>query len=94
MRAEAVAARLGAERERIDGVAGTLTDTASRASEVVAGRVAQLKATIETAEGTLRSAGQSLDSQASNFRIAAEAAAQAMHDHIRRSHDRLMLAFD
>jgi hypothetical protein len=79
VRAESVAARLGQERERIEGVAGALTDTAARASEVVAGRAAQLKATLETAEGTLRTAGQSLEAQASTFRIAAEAAAQAPH---------------
>jgi hypothetical protein len=79
VRGEALAARLTAERERIEGVASTLTDTATRAGETVAGRVAQLKSMIESAESTLKTAGQTLDTQAANFRQSAGAAADAPH---------------
>src|SRR3954470_9441344 len=79
VRADAIAARLTQEGQRMEGLSDHLTDAASRASETVAGRTAQLKATIETAEGTLKMAAQSLDVQAAGFRAAANAAAEAPH---------------
>jgi hypothetical protein len=79
VRGEAVAARLGQERERIEALSGTLTETAARAGETVAGRAAQLKSSMEAAESSLKMAAQSLDVQAAAFRAAATQAAESPH---------------
>jgi len=79
VRAETASSRLGEERERMDQVASLLIDSASRASETIAGRAAQLKAMVESAESSLRTIGQSLETQAASFKSAANAAAEAPH---------------
>ena len=79
VRGEAIAARLIQEGQRLESVSDHLYESASRATEAVAGRAAQLKSTIETAEGSLKMAAQSLDVQAAGFRAAAHAAAEAPH---------------
>jgi hypothetical protein len=79
VRGEAVALRLSQERERIESLSGTLTETAARAGETVAGRAAQLKSSMEAAESSLKMAAQSLDVQAAAFRAAATQAAESPH---------------
>jgi hypothetical protein len=79
VRGEAIAARLSQERQRLEATSENLSEAASRATETLAGRGAQMKSTIEAAEGTLKMAAQSLDVQAAGFRAAAQVAAEAPH---------------
>ena len=77
VRGDSIAARLNQESQRIESLGDGLTESAGRAAETVAGRAAQLKATMESAEGTLKMATQSLDVQVAGFRGAITAAADA-----------------
>jgi hypothetical protein len=77
VRSETIAARLNQESTRIETLGDQLTEAAGRAGETVAGRAAQLKATMESAEGTLKMATQSLDVQAAGFRAAITLAAES-----------------
>jgi hypothetical protein len=77
VRGDTIAARLNQESTRIESLGDSLSDAAGRASESVAGRTAQLKAMMESAEGTLKMATQSLDVQAAGFRAAITAAAES-----------------
>ncbi|MGH6888468.1 MAG: hypothetical protein ACREHF_04625 [Rhizomicrobium sp.] len=77
VRAGSAALKLSEEREKIDTVATLLAEAGSRASETVASRTAQLASTIESAENSLRGAGQTLEAQAATFRSSAELAAEA-----------------
>ena len=80
VRGDTIAARLNQESQRLESLGDNLTDAASRAGETVAGRAAQLKAMMESAEGTLKMATQSLDVQAAGFRAAITAAAETPLD--------------
>lgn len=77
VKADVIARHLHEERERIEDLAGVLDDALTRASEMFAGRAAQLKAMIEASGGELKSVGQTLEAQCAQFREAAEKAAQA-----------------
>jgi hypothetical protein len=77
VRGDTIAARLNQESARIETLGDQLGEAAGRAGETVAGRAAQLKATMESAEGTLKMAAQSLDVQAAGFRGAITLAADA-----------------
>ncbi len=77
VKAETIAQRLQTEREGIENLASRLEDVSARATEMLAGRAAQLKAMIESAGGEIRSAGQTLETQAGQFRDAVELAAAA-----------------
>lgn len=77
VRSETIAARLHQESTRIESLGDSLNEAAGRAGESVAGRAAQLKATMESAESTLKMATQSLDVQAAGFRAAVTQAAEA-----------------
>jgi len=79
VRGEAIAQRLGQERQRLESVSEAISDMASRATETVAGRAAQIKSSMEAAESSLKMAAQSLDVQAASFRSAATQAAESPH---------------
>jgi len=77
VRGDTIAARLNQESTRLESLGDHLTDAAGRAGESVAGRAAQLKAMMESAEGTLKMATQGLEVQAAGFRAAITQAAEA-----------------
>ncbi|HEX3654035.1 MAG TPA: hypothetical protein VHU18_14540 [Rhizomicrobium sp.] len=79
VRTGAVADRLGSDRQQLDAMTAGITESATRATELVASKAAQLKSLVEAAEATLKSAGQLLETQAGTFRAATETAAQAPH---------------
>jgi hypothetical protein len=77
VRGDTIASRLSQESQRIEALGDGLSEAASRVGETVAGRAAQLRSMIESAEGTLKMASQSLDVQAAAFRGAITQAAEA-----------------
>ena len=77
VRGDTIAAKLHQESQRLEMLGDHLNQAAGRAGEAVAGRAAQIRATMESAEGTLKMATQSLDVQAAGFRAAITQAAEA-----------------
>jgi hypothetical protein len=80
VRGDTIASRMHQESQRLESLGDALNESAGRAAEQVAGRAAQLRATMESAEGTLKMATQGLDVQTAGFRAAITAAADAPLD--------------
>jgi len=80
VKAETIALRLQTEREGIEQLTRRMDEVSSRASEMLAGRAAQLKTMLESAGGEIRSAGASLETHAAQFREAVETAAAIPRD--------------
>ena len=60
VRGEAIAARLAQESQRLELLSHHLSDAASHAAEIVTSHSAELKATIDSAEGSLRDTARTL----------------------------------
>ena len=79
VRGEAVAARLTPSANASNRSPDRSANSAARAAETVAGRTAQLKASIESRRRCAQKRGTTLETQAASFRAAASAAADAPH---------------
>jgi len=77
VKAQAIAQRLKEEREGIEEITESIDHAAGRASELLAGRAAQLRTLIAQVGDELKAAGQLLDTQSTQFREAAVKATEA-----------------
>lgn len=76
---ENLSGKLAGERARADAGINAMAEASVRASQAFAVRIGELKATIDAAENTLKTAGETLEAQSGSFIKAAGTAAEAPH---------------